>query len=117
MVAFLEPELQARWHDQQMNGEEALARLATQARADVRQLFDRRGQLLPPHRWPDEIASCVKSIQRGPGGVKVTLVDALAAVRLILENTGKLKGRDNGISVLAAAIRGDLAESERVLGR
>ena len=55
VVAFLEPELQARWRDQQMNGEEALARLATQARADVRQLFDRRGQLLPPHRWPDEM--------------------------------------------------------------
>ena len=53
----------------------------------------------------------------GPGRGEGDAGGRAAAVRLILENTGKLKGGDNGISALAAAIRGDLAESERVLGR
>ena len=42
-------------------------------------------------QWPDSIAVSVKAIQPWPFGTKVVLNDKLAALRIILEQTGKLK--------------------------
>jgi phage terminase small subunit len=106
--AFLEPRLEEGWKTQQMLGDEALARMAQVARADIRLLFDEQGNMLHPHNWPSEIACCVKSLHQGPHGWKVTLLDPLQALRTILEQTGKLSPHGNEMDALAAAIRSDL---------
>ena len=79
-----------------MSGDEALGRVAMDARAAIRLLFDEKGELLSPHDWPDSVAGCVKAIQHGPYGLKITLVDPLVALRIILEQTGKLKSTGDG---------------------
>ena len=38
-----------------MGGEQALARVALIASADIRDLYDAKGQILDPHLWPDGI--------------------------------------------------------------
>ena len=91
-----------------MGGEQALGRIALDGSVDIRQLYDETGELLKPHMWPDSIAGSVKSVQDGPYGLKVTLVDPLQARRIILEQTGKIKSPGDSLDALAQAIRGDL---------
>ena len=74
-----------------MDADEALYLVSCDARADIRELFDDRGRLLLMSQWPDSIAVSVKAIQPGPFGTKIVLNDKLAARRIILEQTGKLK--------------------------
>jgi phage terminase small subunit len=106
--AFLYPQAQAIWRELQMGGEEALARVARDARADIRQLFKPgTKELLDPSEWPEEIAGSIKAVQDSPYGLKVVLVDPLIARRTILEQTGKLKTLPDSVDVLAAAIRAD----------
>ena len=66
--------------------------------------------ILPPHLWPDSIATSVEAFEIRPdGGVRVKLVSKLAARRPIFEATGKLKDSTrDGVRALARAIRGDL---------
>ena len=66
--------------------------------------------ILPPHLWPDSIATSVEDFEIRPdGGVRVKLVSKLAARRPIFEATGKLKDSTrDGVRALARAIRGDL---------
>lgn len=80
----------------QMSADEALSRLAWDARADIRLLFNREGKLLEPHEWPDEIVNSVRSIEEGPYGWKIRLNDSQAARRSILEVHGKLKNPNAG---------------------
>ena len=105
--AFLDPQLQSRWKALQMDGDEALGRIALDARADLRRLFDEKGALLKPHEWPDDIANSIESVElRADGGVKVKLTGKLTARRIILEQTGKLKPSiANGVDAVAEAIR------------
>ena len=72
-----------------MSGDEALARVAQDARADIRQLFDEQGNILLPHLWPDELANSVEAVDVKAG--KVKLASKSTARRIILEQTGKLK--------------------------
>lgn len=111
--AFLAPRLERRWTQLQISGDEALARIALDATVDIRLLFDEQGNLLKPQDWPDEIVGSIKSVTPGPFGTKVQLVDGLAARRIILEQTGKLKTTGDSIDALAAAIRGDLEKHGR----
>lgn len=74
-----------------MTADEAIARLAMDARADVRRLFDRNGKMLAIHDWPDEIVNSIRSVEEGPYGLRVRLNDSLSARRTILELHGKLK--------------------------
>lgn len=75
----------------QMTADEAMTRLALDARADVRRLFDATGKMLPIHEWPDEIVNSVRSVEEGPYGLRVRMNDSLSARRTILEIHGKLK--------------------------
>lgn len=43
--------------------EDVLAELAKIVRADLRNLFDENGALLPPGQWPDEVAGSVASVE------------------------------------------------------
>ncbi len=109
--AFLKPRLEELWRELQMDGEEALARVALDARADPRLLFDGDGNLLKPHEWPLEVVNSIESFElKGKDGIKVKLSNKLAARRLILEVTGKVKGLGDGVDALAAAIRADIEQ-------
>ena len=81
--------------------------MSCDARADIRELFDRERRLLPMSRWPDSIAVSVKAIQPGPFGTKIVLNDKLAARRIILEQTGKLKNPLSRGRTLARILTGD----------
>jgi phage terminase small subunit len=99
--AFLSERLAAQWKRLEMSVDEATALVAQNARPDIRLLFDERGELRPPLEWPDGIARSVRSYAVGRHGPKVQLNDSLAARRLVLEFTGKLKARavDGGDSL------------------
>lgn len=96
----------ARWQRLQMDGDEALALVSADARADIRDLFNAKGQLLKPHQWPDTIARSVRAWRPGVAGIAVQLNDQLAARRIILEKTGQI---ENPAEVLGSTIARILA--------
>lgn len=77
----------------QMAGDEATAMLALNARADIRELFDENGKPLPPHKWPNHIALCVKAIKPGPFGDQVILHDQMKARELLAIDAGRIRRR------------------------
>jgi hypothetical protein len=103
---------QVRFTKVAMSGEQAAALVAGDATADVRQLFDEAGKMLPVHEWPDSVARSVKAIRPTPEGWAVTLNDSLQARKLILEQTGKLKSPLAPIADLAKILAGDFQEGE-----
>lgn len=46
-----------------VNSETVLRELLKIATSDVRRLFDSKGALLPPEKWPDDVASAVSSVE------------------------------------------------------
>lgn len=103
---------EARWKRVGMTGDEAAALVAADARADIRELYDDRGNLLPMQAWPDSIARSVKAIRPGKDGTSIVLNDSLAARRIILEQTGRLK-QAAGVGDLARLLAGgDDTEAE-----
>lgn len=61
--------------------------------ADIRQLCDARGEVLPPHLWPDDAALAVSSYSehRAPNGTvtrKVRLNDRMVGLRTLAEVKG-----------------------------
>lgn len=108
---FLDERMAAHWQALQMAGDEALGRVALAARSDPRDLFDGEGKMLPPQHWPAEIALVVKSYKMGPNGPEIRLDDRLAALRIILEQTGRLRSGRDDVDALAQAIRADIARS------
>jgi Terminase small subunit len=92
IAAMLTNLRRARWQRLAMDADEALALVSNDARADIRDLFGKGWTLLPPSKWPDNIARCVKGIRPGVAGTAVLLNDSLAARRLILELAGEVEG-------------------------
>jgi hypothetical protein len=110
---LLETLQRARWKRLQMSGDEALALVAGDARADLRELYDDHGTVLNPRDWPDSVARSVKSYRTGLGGASVTLNDQLAARRMILEQTGTLKNPLGKVATsLAKILAGDFSEDD-----
>jgi phage terminase small subunit len=105
---YLASKLGNRWKAWDMEAEEASARLAQDARADLRLLFDEDGALLDPKDWPDELANSIESYEAEKG--KVKLVSKLHARRTILELTGKLK---NPLATLGESLDSLLAGIEK----
>lgn len=94
IMAFLERETRARVERLRMDGDEALTLISNDARADIGDLFDEKGELLPIHKWPESIRRSVKSIRHKPwGAIDVTLNDSLKARELMAIAGGKLKQR------------------------
>ena len=91
VAATLHELRRARWQRLAMDADEALATVSQTARADMRELFGKGWQLLPPSKWPDSIARCVKAVRPGVAGMAITLQDSLAACRLILELHGEVE--------------------------
>ena len=80
----------ARWRRLQMTGDEAAMLVASDARADIRELFDEHNNVLPPHLWPDSIARSVKACspcgprlaaRAEPAGIATVSAATNAAVR------------------------------------
>lgn len=76
-----------RWKRLEMTAAEAAALIALRARADIGQAFDETGEMLPVHRWPEELRLAVKSVR----GEHVTLHDGLKACEVVLQMHGTLK--------------------------
>lgn len=107
--AFLAPKMQDHWKALQMDGEEALARVALDARADLRGLYDADGKALHPKDWPDDLANSIEAVDlKEDGTYKVKLTNKGQARRTILEQTGKIKSPlAESVDALAAAILAD----------
>jgi len=102
-----------RWQRLQMSSDEAMSLLAGDARADIRDLVDEKGELLPIHLWPDHIARSVRAIKPGPFGLTVHLNDSQAARRMIAEQLGAIKSVAGGLDALAEAIKADQAKHQK----
>jgi phage terminase small subunit len=109
IVAYLRERLAAHWGSLEMAGNEVLARVAMDARADVSEMLDERGTPLNPRDWPATLKNSVESVEyNDDGGVKrIKLVSKGAARRTLLEITGKVKGLGDVADALADAIRAD----------
>ena len=105
---YLAKRVEYRTRKQQMSADQALARLASIASFDVRDLFDEQGELIKPHLWPDSIRSCVKGISVGSQGTKFLFESSVVALRQILEIAGKLLPETSGLDALASALRADI---------
>ena len=111
--AFIDKRLTNRWKALQMDGDEVLARLAMDARADIRLAFDAEGVMLPVSEWPDDLANSVNAVSISPdGAAKIALVSKFAARRTIAEVTKKLKGPGAGARTLARILAGDFEEDD-----
>lgn len=109
--AYLASKVGDRWKAVQMSGEEALGRIALDARSDVTLLLSENGTLLPPSQWPADIINSIESIDLSTG--KVKLVGKLQARRTVLEVTGKLRTTADAVDALAEAIKADLAAYDK----
>lgn len=102
--AFLKEPLEQHWKALQMDGEEALARIALLSTLDVGECFNEDGTLRPLTDWPALYRQCVESIDIEKGKVKVG--SRLQALRTILEVGGKIKNpsADDAIRDLATIL-------------
>lgn len=97
-----------------LDGDEAMARIATVGRQDIRLLFDHEGKMLPITEWPEELALTVKSIEEKRNGTKVTFDSRLAALELIAAADGKLV-REVKVTSTLADMLAELAKPEDVV--
>lgn len=88
---FLEREQEPRRDRLRIDGDEAIALLSIIACANIGDLFDEHGKLLPVHQWSEHMQLCVKSIKPGRFGTAITLHDALKARELLAIAGGKLR--------------------------
>lgn len=103
----------AKWRSLHMSGDEALMRVALDARADLRGLFTAKGTMLEPHLWPDDLANSIEAVTVKDGSISVKLTSKAAARRIILEQTGKLRSKlEDTMSAIAKALRKDLGKDE-----
>lgn len=111
VAAYMAGAIEKHWKGLQMEGDEALARVALDARADLRMIVDDNGIRRRIEDWPHELANSAESVEFDEVGCvkRVRLVSKLQARRTILEQTGKLKTVPDSIDALAEAIRADLS--------
>lgn len=106
--------LEDRWKPFHMTGDEVLARVAKDARADVRLLVNEKGERLGLHELPDDIAESVEAVEFDEDGKvrKIKLASKTAARRTILEVTGKVK-QTGGVDELAQALTETLEKNAK----
>ncbi len=71
-----------------MSGQEALARLSTHARADIRKLFPQNSAIAT---LPDDVALTVKAVWPTKYGYRIETYDAQRASELLAKSAGVLK--------------------------
>jgi phage terminase small subunit len=112
--AYIAKQRHSKWKALHMSGDEALMRVALDARADLRGLFNDKGKMLEPHLWPDDLANSIEAVSiKEDGTIAVKLASKAAARRIVLEQTGKLRSKlEDTMSALAKALRRDLGKDE-----
>lgn len=98
----------------EMSADEAMRRMAIVGRADVRQLFDEDGNLLPVGDWPDEIALAVDRFEERRSGRKVCLGSRLKALEFIVK-TAPDQGKGRSEPDLAALIARHARPEDRAM--
>lgn len=78
----------AQWLRLQMDGDEALARIANIARGDIGEVLPENDRL---RLLPEEVRRRIKSVRETKYGREIVLYDALHATEVIAKATGKLK--------------------------
>ena len=99
-----------------MDASEAMKRIALIGRADIRQLFDERGAMLPASQWPEDLALAVKGFKKTEHGTAVSFDSRLAALKLIAAAGGKLS-RPAEATMSLAELLSDHAKPEEVVKR
>jgi phage terminase small subunit len=89
--AFLEQERSARNARLRMTGDEAMALLALIARANIGDIYDEHGNVMPVPHWPETVRLAVRTVRHGRRGISVTMQDSLRACELIAIATGRLR--------------------------
>jgi hypothetical protein len=95
-----------------------VATVANLMLADRRGLFDCQGRMLPPHRWPDDVAATVEAIEmadpkgrgkaaKAAGVKKVKTASRLAAAVKLMEWKGMLRP-EKGDAAPAGAEKADV---------
>lgn len=84
----LDAERRAQWVRRQMDGDEALARIANVARGDIGDVLPESDRL---KLLPEDVRRRIKSIRETKYGREIVLYDALHANEVIAKATGKLK--------------------------
>ena len=86
-------EILSEIHEEQLKVFRELMNLAT---SDIRQLYDKNGNLLPLEKWPEQIAKCVSSVKQTitkiGKGEKKTLEVKLWNKNQALENLARVVG-------------------------
>jgi len=110
VAAAVAARLGSRLLSLQMSGDEALEGISNVARADIRKLFDERGNIRAIVDLDDEIADCLESVEvvarpvPGTRGQeteyvhKFKLHDKLRARELMAKAAGKLNGKAEAIA-------------------
>jgi phage terminase small subunit len=103
------------WHKQlakqKLDADAVIGMIGNEAQADVRQLFDRKGKMLPPHEWPTHLATCVEGIKlNDDGSATVKLASQSQARWRLLELLGRTRSVADSIDHMADAIRFDRAK-------
>lgn len=62
IVARIKSYLTRRRNKLEVTGERIMEELACIGFCDIRQLFDEKGGVKPPHQWPDELAAAISSM-------------------------------------------------------
>lgn len=87
----IDAELKRRGARLRMTGEEALDRVSEIAAADISELYDNDGRLLPIKKWPAAHRRAVKSIRPGQFGRTIVFHDQLGALLTLAKADGTLK--------------------------
>jgi phage terminase small subunit len=112
--AAVEAGRKARLDRLQMDGDEAMKRIAVIGKLDIRNLYDDEGKILPVSEWSDELALAVKSIEEKQYGTRVTFDSRLAALELIAAADGKLV-REVKVTTTLADLLAEHAKPEEIV--
>jgi phage terminase small subunit len=108
-----------------VNAERVKRELARIAFADVRDLYDNEGNLIPPHLMDDDTAATISSIDvevrwegRGDAAVPVTTkkirrTDKMAALALLARHFKVVGDESDGVNALASALADRLKSARR----
>lgn len=97
----------------EMDGDEAMRRIALIAKLDMRELYDHEGKVRPVQEWPAGAALAVKSIKEKEWGTEITFDSRLGALQLVAQSFGKLKNQVEVTGNLAELIGRHARREER----
>jgi hypothetical protein len=82
--------------------------IACEAEADVSQLYDSHGKILPPHQWPKWMTHCIEAIKPNEDGTgTIKLASQSNARKLLLELSGRTRSVADSIDQMGRQHRPD----------